>query len=323
MIVLVMFSTIMGTVVTLNYFFASSMERDYFNEDQRSYTIDGRISDIDKKFEEFVSDRKSDLQRVYAVIHNKGDLIISNYYGESLMSFKVQLGRYFSDDLPSKKEILIPSNTPDGVDSLGKPYTIGDEEFLIIGISSLESYEIPYDALDSKDEIDGIVIVAKDKLDNKSKALIVGDIERIFGTDKIAYPEEVSDQYQMAPDYLLIIGTIFLGVLNFAFVFRSLLEKRKKQQAVFYILGCRKSRIILLYTGEIFTIVTAVFFFCALFAKYCLYNILNTFDAFFYHVMSAKQYFALYLIYASVVIFITVFQLILWGRKTPFELKRR
>ena len=320
MIMSVLFFTIIGTMVIYNYYISSTMEKDNSFENTRSYSVAGSFFDIDNQLEALVENSRPVIQRVYVVIKNNDDTIISNYFGESQMLFKVRLGRYLDDE--SANQIIIPHSTQNGVDLIGKEYSIGNREFLIVGISSIDAYEILYKSLEEKEKIEQVVVVAESNLKEREKNKLVDDINHIFQTEEINMPANISTE-MMHSDYFIMIGVILLGILNISFIYISIMEKRKKQRAIFYILGCRKPQLIALCLGEIFIITTISFLLCAGFSKFILFNIINAFDEFFYHALSLNQYFSLYLIYTLLIVFVLLYQLVKFFGKTPIELKRK
>ncbi|MDR1156850.1 MAG: ABC transporter permease [Oscillospiraceae bacterium] len=320
MIVLVVFFTVTGTIVVYNYYLTSNLESRYYIEKERSYTISENFSDIDNQLETLLKEHRSDIQRIFVTFRNNNDTILSDYFGESSMLFKVQLGRFFDDT--AANQILIPTNTPNGADYIGQTYRIEDEEFQVIGISSIDAYEIPYQTLKVKERIGQVVVVVVHNLKEDSKKMLVNNIKRIFQTEQIEIPIPPING-ALSVDYIIFFSIILLGILNLSYIYISIMEKRKKQQAIFHILGCSRPKLIGLYLSEIFIIVTVSFFLCALFSKFVLFNIFHAFDEFYYHVINVKQYFFLYVGYTSPILFVLLYQLVHFFRKTPFELKRK
>ena len=320
MIILVLFFTITGTICSYNYFLTSNSEKALYRETERSYIIAGNFTDIDKSLNDLFNVHKNDIQRIYVTSLNNGDLVLSNYFGESPMIFKVQLGKYFGDDF--SKQILIPFSTPNGTDYIGGLYNIGSEEYRIIGISSIEAYEVPYKALATKDEIDTIVVVAKDYMNKAAKEALITDIQRIFSEHQVSLPPS-SGEMDLSTDLLALICIILLGLVNLSYIFLSIAEKRKKQQAIYIILGSTKRRIIATYLGEVMILITFVFLLSALFSKYVLYEILNKFDTFFYYVIDIRHHLLLFILYCVLVFVVLISRLLIHFRKTPFELMRR
>ena len=320
MLISVLFSTIIGTIFVYNYYLASEMDRNYYHEGNRSYYLGGEFMDLESQLNELIESHSADIQRIYFVLKNNDDYILCNFFGESSLTYKVQLGNYFSDE--SKNQILIPSSSENGIDQLGGTYFLDNKEFIIIGISSIDAYEIQYHAIIPGEIIESIVIVAQAMLTEQSTHLLENSISGLFPDSQISRPAYANAD-GMSNDYFVIFFILLLGLLNLSFILTSLMEKRKQQQAIFYILGCKRVHIVLLYLMEILMIGITIFFLSVLITKFILFNALNYYDAFFYHVISANQYVRLFLVYTLFITLLLLFQLIRFFRKTPFELKRR
>lgn len=320
MIVLVLFFTIIGAIVVYNYYLISASEKDYYREKERSYSLSVEPFYIDEKLDMLLEIHHSDIQRIYVTVRNNNDYILSNYFGESSMAFKVQLGHFFDGN--STNQILIPASIQNGADYIGKTYTVGSEKFQVIGISSADVYEIPYQSLKIKDHIEQVVVVAKSSLKENVKEALVNNMKYIFQTEQIGMPSPTVKQ-EMSIDYFITFGIILLGILNISYIYISVMEKRKKQQAIFYILGCSKPKLISLYLFEILIIITVVFCLCVVFSKFLLFNIFNALDEFYYHVINSAQYVSLYISCVSPTLFVLLCQFVHFFNKTPFELKRK
>jgi hypothetical protein len=296
------------------------LENKYYSEQERSYSVSENFFDIDNQLKALVEEYRSDIQRVIVAFRNNNDYILSDYFGESTKLFKVQLGRFFDD--PSANQILIPESTQNGADYIGETYNIEGEEFEIIGISSIGAYEIQYQSLRVKERIEQVTIVTIEDLKKGSLEALLDGMRRIFQTKQIDMPAPpLTDE--MTPDYFIIFGIILLGMLNISYIYISIIEKRRRQQAVFYILGCNRPKLIGLYLLEIFTITTLSFSLCAVFSKFVLFHIFNALDEFYYHAINLEQYFFLYIIYISPMLVILLLQFIRFFDKTPLELKRK
>jgi hypothetical protein len=295
------------------------MQSDYYNENLRSFSIEYNSGGFESKIDEFIEKNKPEIQRIYAVLNNGGDNIIANYFGETRKKFKVQMGRYFDSNY--EKSILIPFNNDDNY-FVGGTYKINGEEFTVIGINSDDVYEIQYGALDNFDNITDIIIVASNKMNAAAKQKFADKIKAIFKTENVLFADAVQ-KAAIRQDLFIIMCIIMLGVLNISSVFLCVMEKRKKQQAVFNILGCPKIRLFSIYIFEFFILITVSFILYSLFTKYIIFTILSFYDKFFFHALTISQYLFLYAIYTIPLILVLIYQLIRFFGKTPFELNRR
>lgn len=318
-----MFIVFFVTTISILYIFcfykSSIVKNNNYLEKLRSYTIEYNQSDIDVKLESFTDSNKNDIQRIYVVISNNDDLAISNYYGESPAEFKVLFGKYIDNN---SKQIIIPQEDGISNENIGDYYYIGDEGFLIVGINNLNQYEFPYNALENKNLIQGFVIVTKDNLHGQKQKAFIEDIQNVFQTENIEVPNTENNNSPFGIELFVIFCLVLLGIINITFIYLCLLKKRKKQQAVFYILGCRKINIYIMYIGEILFLTTVFYLICYLSSKFVLFNILNQINNYLYLFLEFKDYLILYIIYSILIIIILLRQTIMFFNKSPYEMKR-
>ena len=321
MIALVLFFTVTGTILVYNYYLASKQEDEFWREGERTYSVSGPFVDIDKALDELVQKHGAQIQRVYAVSENGGDRVVSTFYGEPPLLFKVQLGRYF--DARDAAQALVPSTLRGGAGRLiGGSYSFHGTEYAVIGVSSIDAYEIPYRALAGREHIGMVAVVSAQGLKDSQKKLLADGIKSIFPENPIAGPSAAVKQ-PISPDYIMIYLVLLLGALNLSYILVSLMEKRKRQQAILHILGYGAGRLVVLYMAELFVPVTAVFAFSAVFCRFAVLGILNRLDVFYYHVIGLRQYAALYALYAGLVMAVLLHRMLAFFRKTGFEIKRR
>lgn len=315
---LIAFVFILTAICTL-YIFAytkSSIEAsNSYNESYRSYTIAQSGKDIEERIESFISANKKDIRRVYAVIANKDGRTIADYYGESAARFKVEYG----NPAAAKNEITVPDPQKYNI---GDSYKLRDREYKITGIS-FNDYQIVYDSsLNEENLVQGWVIVTDKILTGTEQNDFAAQIKEAFQTDNIELPKTERAEDDMNIVYIIITLLALLSIINLTFIYSCLLKRRKQQQAVFHILGCKKSRLFGIYIGEMLFITSILYIVCCVLTRFALFDVLSSLHPAFPLTLEFGEYLILFFIYVALIAIILTCQTALYFRKTPYEMKR-
>ncbi|MBQ6288289.1 MAG: hypothetical protein IJK71_03475 [Clostridia bacterium] len=220
---------------------------------------------------EFLESWGDSLEHVYAALLQNGEYITADLYGSFPGKFGISYGRDFTEIEKSEGAavILLPNDaylyddeTP--LEDIRK-YTIGDtypllgRDYLIIGIGMEDYFQIPYQSLSSCPEaVLNMVIVTNNHMNDKDT--FVQSLKQIFGTDQI----RVSRSSAALPkgyvvDLIVIIALLSIGIVNFVFLYQTVLELRKNQLLVFRLCGCSGIRVFLQCIGEVLILYSACF----------------------------------------------------------------
>ena len=221
--------------------------------------------------QKLLEDWSDSLEHVYATLLQNGEYITADLYGSFPAEIEISYGRDFSETERSEGAtvMLLPNDaylyddeTP--LEDIRK-YTIGDKylllgrEYLIIGIGMEDYFRIPYQSLSSCPEaVLNMVIVTNSHMNDRD--IFVQSLKQIFDTDQI----RVSRNSEALPqsyivDLFVIIALLSIGIVNFVFLYQTVLELRKNQLLVFRLCGCSGIRIFMQCIGEVLILYSICF----------------------------------------------------------------
>lgn len=322
LIFIIFFVSSVGVIYIYNYYTLTETKNSVYFEKQRLYTIECGSEKIDEKLQFLVKKYSANLQRVYAYFNNESDAIIVNYFGEAAAKNKVIFGNYLSDN---NKEIIVPqynSSSNKTNKNLDDYYNIKDESFKVVGIGFTSQYEISYEKLNNKSLIQGVAIITNSFFTQSEKKQFSTEMKDIFDSEYVNFPAESSNNPDSLLDWIIVFGLAFLGILNISFVYVSILEKRKKQQAVFYMLGCKKLHLYALYISEMLIISTIFYLLSVVFTRCILFSILVKINTEFVFVLGVNNICYLYSVFVIIMLVLFVIQSLKFFVKTPYEIKR-
>jgi hypothetical protein len=312
------------TTVCILYIFAYSNSyidyRNYTTESYRSYTVlQNNNKEFEEKLEKFMNANARDIRRIYAIISNKDGKTIANYYGKSVSKYPVIYG----SPATSENEIAVPYINKNNINySIGDSYQIQNKVYKITGIS-FDTYEILYDrSLNESNLVQGWVIVSEKILTDSKQNDFVAKIKDVFQIDDIELPQTEQVQNDTNIVYIIIFFLALLSVINLTFIYSCLLKRRKQQQAVFYILGCKKRKLYDIYIKEMVLVTSILYIICCILARFVLFDALTQLHPTFSLTLSFSEYLILFLIYVILLSIILTYQTALYFRKTPYEMKR-
>ncbi len=321
LIVLVFGFTTIGLLFTANFWRARELESQAKDAAYFSYAVAPETGDLDAALAAFSAQEAETLQRLYVMLTNGSDRIVANYCGESKKTFKVFYGRPAEE---GKAEIVLPNpmEASAGGLSMGDTYLLGNTPLTVVGIGINDYYETVYSAAAGQGRIYGVVAVTKTQLTGRAQEDFAAHMAQAFGGE-VSLPEPMPKGEILTLDMLLIFGLMVLGMFNLCFLFSAVLEKRRRQQSVFFLLGCGRGRLFSLYIGEMLLLVTLCFSLAALLTHFALLPLLHRLAPAFYACLTLGDYLGFYFASLLLSFALSSVQLVRHFRNTPFEMLRK
>ncbi len=316
---LVFLVSAMGSLYVLNFYKMTAAEKDLYRESARTYIVSGSVPDAAIRLEGFVADNTGVLQRVYVSVQNGNDTILADMYGEAPQTVKCRYGRYFQSK--EEQEILIPApeegKTP--AHRIGDTYSLAGMDFTVVGVSLHPWYEAPYRALFGGDEIEisEIAIVTEKTMSDVALKRFAASIWEAFGVEPVLPVEKAEADPQVIFDLFLVFCLALLGILNMTFLYLSLLNARRKQQAVFRLLGCGRLQICALYIGELLVLTTGLYVISVALTRFIVFSLLRRLDAYYAWMLDWADYFLLFAVYILLVSALLIVQSLRYMRVSP------
>ncbi len=289
------------------------------NTEIRTYTFICSNENINNNIELLFKSNNSNIENIYAVLENNKDTILAKYNLNE--NTKIEVGSYFSNE--KAKEILLPSEASKKY-RIGKEYIIQDVKYKIVGKGIGDFYEIPYKSLENTDTINSISLILRFNLSNKEIENTLNSAKKIFNVKDIVFPDEsnIIDTSSFVKELLILAIVVILCLLNISFVFIGILERRKKQIGILFILGSSKKRIIRSYITEVVCIITPSFIICSLVSNYLVFPLLQYTSNNYFIRLNTDRYFLVYFYILMFLILILSAQSFRFFKKTPIEMRR-
>lgn len=231
---------------------------------------------------------------------------------ESLKGRKeVQEGRTLTDEDAINESKVVYSMTADGV-AVGEFVTIAGIEYEIVGIDKrlLRGVEMPFSSCPDNLEFFMLTFNFK-KLPTQNEYNLIKDILSRAFTEGFSIDEfQIKDKEEIISYRTIILIAISIGVvsaLNTCLLYRYIIEQRRKQMAVYGVVGATKGQRLIINEVEIMLVsgITTVIGFIIF--KFGLENVFDTIYENSVKLFSATAYFAMLGIYMGCVfIFITL-----------------
>ncbi len=284
-----------------------------------SIDLDEGISDEDW---ELINSRSLDIP-IKAYYFGKSPLGSFVIHGEPLTQEDFVLGN---------KKIIIPVSYAsiyeswNSQDEQGDKYDIGDyfiigvDKYLVVGISTSSSCEIPYRSIVDFNHVDFINIVLHKRLNEADEIEFTTFLKDHFKTDDIFVPEISSfNLWRLTRDYILIMLIMVIGFLNFSYIYTSILEKRKKLMAIARICGNSILRGITSNILEVALLTTICFIISSGIYKLAIQYLINMTGSTFADNLYFSHYLILLGLFILVVVTILLPVVIKYNKKSPIS----
>lgn len=332
-LILTQIITLLGYFSAFNFYLESLNENKSYYEDSRTFSVEiTDTTNLESRLDKVINS-EYDIQRMYTftlsseldIAQNKktqniyGDfendetnikMFCGDYYGETVRYSKISIGSYFDiNDSSNSDNNIVISSEGYFVYDIGEKYIINGESYNIIGISSDTNYYIPYKTLVNNNlPITGINIILKNEISNDKADTFASYLASIFDTEKVYVPKI---EYGNAVNYynflMVFLGLVFaLSILNFVYIYRYILDKRKKQYAIFRIYGCTKLRGIFMYTAEALIISTVSYIFTSLLYVFVFIRIISMIDKFTVLALNFESLCIVYIVYIIVLFCVVI-----------------
>lgn len=287
---LVLFVTDISVFYALNFYHQITDMQSFYDDEARSYSIAYEGEELADRLDGFCADFSKPLKRIYVQLQHHTDRILANYLGESSARIKVFFGRYFHES--SIDEILTPRT--------GK-YQIGDDYFLegkplkIIGINAEDVFEIPFANIPAHTPLT-VTFVTENPLTQKELQQLQTCVSASFGVSTLKLPDGQSANQNILIECIVLVGIVLLTLLNVAYLYSCLLDKRKRQCRIFRVLGCGPVKCGLLYLAELWILSTLLYGLAVLIFEAGILKIMNGISAFYVHALTAETYGGIYVL---------------------------
>lgn len=136
---------------------------------------------------------------------------------------------------------------------IGEQYSLFGEQYEVIGTSYKDVLIIPYSSLEDKSQISKIYMVLDADLKSVYKNTFLNNVMEIFDTDNVDKPSAYSaSTYSSTINYVATFGVIIvIAVINIIYLYSYIMNKRKKETAVFRLCGCSLGKTASMYLTEI------------------------------------------------------------------------
>ncbi len=255
---LVQIATVVAFFSVFNYALMFLEDTKELQTECRTYSINIENSEnLDEQMKKLYDKYSDQLERYYAVMENGNDKIYCEYTRPS--DDIIKNGRNFSesDFKNGKKQILYPDydfTSDKKKHKIGEQYNLSGEQYKGIGtIYNTDMMMIPYSSLENKSQISEVDMVFNTDLTGVYQDVFVEDVQKIFNIDSVNMPSAYSTStYQSTINYVATFGVIIvIAVINIIYLYSYIMNKRKKETAVFRLCGCSLGKTALIYLTEI------------------------------------------------------------------------
>lgn len=285
-----------------------------------SVSIDGEYTaeQVKNKINSIV-DERDNISQLFFV---NGDLHIDCMYpGTKII---VSAGKYFSKESfnAGAKEIILSTGFATLDEHVGVGHTLDGEEYTIVGLTAGSYNIVPLNSYARVDELNDLNILLEAPPDDKEISSWSAYLAKLFPGCAVTPPERVNAS--VSQDALPIVGIIiFIAALNIAFIYRYILQRRKKQYAIFRLSGCSKAGMAFLSYAEVFIWAAAVFMLSAAF-----YMVIDSviakywFEDYFNFELDLRGALNLFLIYIVITLLVYIPTISAFCKKNPLEMRR-
>ena len=245
-------------------------------------------------------------------------------YDEFLKNVIISDGRYFTKEEYVSDENIVVMPADSDRTLLNKEIDLFGKKYRVIGFFKQDNYlEVPIKTLDGNLKIKYINILNNDVLTSKMYYEIRDELRKVVNVDVNMTPLKSLDLYEMKFFDSMIYLSIAIAVasaINLAILFRYILNLRRKQFAIFLIMGSTKNKIRRMYVFEILIISVIIFLICILTYNYIFIPNLAKFLKYISSAYDFKTYIAMFGIYISAIYIFINIAIISSLCKSPIEL---
>lgn len=332
--------TLIGVFTTYNYYSGLFMQTKLVHEEARTYRVYAPdTKNLTSKLEKLLSG-KYDVQHTYTFTtsddvdvsknkkeneqsadssNNKLQYFCGDYYGETAIIHKINVGYSLTeeDHKNAANNIVLSSNEYYRF-NVGESYVINDKEYKIIGISTNEYYCIPYETFMKNGlPVSGIDVVLKNEMDEAHSAECASYLKELFGAENVQLPNtDYGDDMSKYNFIFVFCGMMFsLSIINFVYLYSYILDKRKRQYAVFRIFGCSKLRGSLIYAAECIIISVVTYIVTVLIYMFAFSPLLKIIDKYTVSALDIKNFVFVFVLYIVVLLCVVVPTIIKYAKK--------
>lgn len=334
--------TLIGVFTTYNYYAGLFAQTRQVHEEARTYRVySPDKKDLTAKFEKLIGGKYA-VQHTYTFTtseeidisanendneqtqnastnQNKIKYFCGDYYGETALIHKMNVGYSLTkNDHKNATNSIVLSGGEYHRFSVGENYIINDKEYKVIGISTGDYYYIPYETF-MKDglPVSGVDVVLKGELDNAGEGECAAYLKELFGAKNVELPAEGYGEEMSKYNFIFVFcGLMFsLSIINFVYLYSYILDKRKRQYAVFRIFGCSKLRGSLIYAAECLIIAVATYLLTVLIYIFGCEPLLRLIDKYTVSALDISNFVFTFVLYIIVLLCVVVPTIIKYAKK--------
>lgn len=296
-----------------------------YDNSLKSYTIEflsKADESIPRVLDTIYEQHKKDFKQ--AILYSDSSSIKLNYVYPPNEARFTQIGSYFSKEaFESGKMQVIVNNLQDKDYKIGDIFTINNAEYTIVGLASNNDYnEIPFKAFTTYSEINRIVFVT-DEIPNKTQSEAMTQyLYSEFNNVQVKPPVEAN--YFLSSEnlvsYLVSILIFLLAIVNISYIYKYILQSRKKYFVVIRICGCSERYAMILYLSEVIILSTAQFALSCFITHFGVSKFFAYLNFDLVYSMNIYKYIGLYTFYIAIVVIVFVRVISKFIRRPLFSL---
>ncbi len=289
-------------------------------ESVRTYSFNCTADGLDKKIDTYREKYDNMLQRLSVNYVIDNIMVKANCTYKQTKRFEVSSGHY----LESIDEAVAPEDTTKNT-IVGDNVTFGGKTYRVCGLSLFNNdfYEILYDGVPDKVDNVTVQIAPSSIITGKTEESFVEDIKGFFGVENVILPKKYVPDASFIGSIVLVLMLTTLGLMNIAYLYSILLEKLKKQQIVFFLLGCRKSSLFMLYIGVMTTISTALYIASCFVTKYGVFTLVKAFGSSVSDYLGFAEYLQVFFVMIVLLLILLSIYTVKYLVRTPYEIKQK
>ena len=214
--------------------------------------IEQKMDRFSKKYGEQISD-------IFGLTVYKEETVLCEYqYTTGYDGLVIVNGKYFDkqDFQKGNKYAITVYHLEDNSlknEEVGSTITFNNETYTVIGTSAADFTVVPFSSLKDKSIITQVNIIMKNNISNDT---FLSDLREIFGTEDINLPPDYTFKtYYGTVSYILIFSfVVMVSVLNIAYLYSYIMNRRRRETAIFRICGCTFFRSAVQYLAEVATV---------------------------------------------------------------------
>lgn len=238
----------------------------------------------------------------------------------------VETGRYIlSKDMIEGKNVVYTHRGE--IDEVGNIISINGEEFEVIGVDELTpgNFSIPFTATNENISVVTVMFNFRE-LPNQTEYLIIKNaFEEKFGNDVVMDEFDIRDEEELISIKSIIVISIAIGIisaLNTCLMYGYIIGERRKQMAIYGIIGASKGLRLAINELEIIMVSLAVEITGFVLYKFILQNTITDIYDSSVSLYSFKSYGIMMLIYFICICSITFVMLMIMNKKKLVEMLR-